>query len=134
MKTVHCITVPMPDPALNAHPSHGGKWLKTSATKRARNSAAILWTASGKPAVPHTYATVHYAFYLPDKRRRDEQNLKQMLKPTIDGAVDAGIIEDDSIWNLRDALPSHVAIDKNNPRVTITISQVHNSPDGSQQV
>lgn len=134
MKSVNTITVPMPDRALNAHPTHGGKWVKTSATKRARNSSAILWAASGRPEKPYEQATVHYSFFLPDKRRRDEQNLKQMLKPTIDGAVDAGIIVDDSIWNLRDALPSDVQVDKQNPRVVITIRQSLLPPDGGQQV
>lgn len=119
----HQITIPMPSADLNAHPSHGGKWRKTNATKTARQSAWSRWKATGKPETPYEQATIHYAFFLPDKRRRDEQNLKQSLKPTVDGAVDAGIIADDSLWHLRDALPSHFEIDKKNPRVVLTIQQ-----------
>jgi Holliday junction resolvase RusA-like endonuclease len=42
-------------------------------------------------------ASVSVAFGLPDKRRRDLDNLIASCKPLIDGIVDAGVIVDDSI-------------------------------------
>lgn len=46
---------------------------------------------------PLKVAEVDVTFVLPDARRRDLDNLVSTLKPLIDGAVDAGVIVDDSV-------------------------------------
>lgn len=45
---------------------------------------------------------VSFHFRLPDKRRRDLDNLLASIKHGVDGAlVDSGLLEDDSLWNIR---------------------------------
>jgi Holliday junction resolvase RusA-like endonuclease len=45
-------------------------------------------------------AIVAVTFVLPDRRRRDVDNLVSSLKPLLDGIVDAGVVKDDSIETL----------------------------------
>lgn len=48
----------------------------------------------GEPLTPPVEADV--TFVVKDRRRRDEQNFLQMLKPAFDGLVDAGVLVDDN--------------------------------------
>jgi Holliday junction resolvase RusA-like endonuclease len=59
-------------------------------------------------------------FYWPDKRRRDDDNASASLKAYRDGVADAGLVSDDS--SIR-ALPAVLDMDKQNPRVQITLTR-----------
>ena len=50
----------------------------------------------GPPPVPHTGAGLHLVFFLPDRRRRDLDNLIGASKSYIDGLVRSGVLTDDS--------------------------------------
>jgi Holliday junction resolvase RusA-like endonuclease len=49
--------------------------------------------------------TADVTFVVPDRRRRDMDNLLAMLKPAWDGLVDAGLLVDDSAEMLRLGAP-----------------------------
>ena len=63
-------------------------------------------------------------FYYKDKRRRDRDNCSAALKSARDGICDAmkryGIVKDDDQFV---PLPPEILVDKNLPRVEITISR-----------
>lgn len=81
---------------------------------------AALFASHASSAWPYRLesATVQATFYHKDKRRRDGDNLLAMLKPVWDGMVDAGVFVDDSGLT---HLPVVKLVDKDNPRVEITV-------------
>lgn len=48
-----------------------------------------------------TPATILLTFMLPNKQRRDIDNLIAGFKAGLDGIVDSGLLADDSVWLLR---------------------------------
>ena len=121
------IVLPIPGSALNAHAKGNSHWSKSKATKEQRALAylktkQIVSNASG---APWERASIVYAFFWPDKRRRDETNYMQMLKGAVDGIVDAGLIcaDDWQHLNNRGAISE---VDRENPRVELLISEVQN--------
>ena len=50
----------------------------------------------GPPPTPYTGAGIHLVFFLPDRRRRDLDNLVAAAKSYIDGLVHAQVLTDDS--------------------------------------
>lgn len=52
--------------------------------------------------------TAHVTFVVPDKRRRDLDNLSASMKAAWDGIVDAGVLVDDSSEHLQHAAPELV--------------------------
>jgi len=69
----------------------------------------------------HGRVLVTYSFFCPDNRRRDEANMVQAMKPTLDGIVDSGLIEGDH-WQAMTIYGVFTVVDKENPRVEIRIS------------
>lgn len=66
-------------------------------------------------------ARLQATFFWPDRRRRDPDNAAAMLKPAIDGLVDAGLILDDSAEVLSHE-PVVFAVDAERPRVELAVS------------
>ena len=62
----------------------------------------------------------HVVFYVPDKRRRDQDNLLAMLKPAWDGMVDAGLLVDDDAAHFR---VGAVSIEVGTPRVVVMLKR-----------
>jgi crossover junction endodeoxyribonuclease RusA len=113
------ITLPLPRKELNEH--NKGHWrAKTKAVRELRELAHVEAIAAGAPRMYH--GRIYYRFYWPDNRRRDEANAIQMLKPAVDGIVDAGVVHDDS-WQYLGVGGVTSEIDRENPRVEITIEQ-----------
>ena len=85
----------LPDRDLN--PNSRLHYMNVYRAKAAAKDAAIaLVLQQGKPAVPYERANITVTWVAKDKRRRDFDNLFASLKATIDGLVEAGLIEDDS--------------------------------------
>jgi len=114
------ITLPPASPKLHAHAK--GHWRsKANATKSLRVLAAVLSKQSRTKLTG--CVKVHYMFFVPDRRRRDEANLIQSCKPAIDGVVDAGVIEGDH-WEKLTTGSVQVSIDKNDPRDVLIFEEV----------
>ena len=78
---------------------------------------ALEATDSSRPNFER--AIVHYEFFVPDDRQRDEGNLIYQCKPLIDGCVDAGIIAGDH-WQVLSTGHVKTTIRKGNPGVRLT--------------
>ena len=95
------ILVPGRAPSPNARRNH---WRKGEDAKlwRAKGEQAAFeaigeWEArTGERWQPLGHATMAVAFIVPDRRARDWDNLIASVKSTIDGLVQAGVLEDDS--------------------------------------
>jgi len=124
-KTTTCaIVFAIPDKRMSAHPNRK-HWQKTIATKEQRE----LGYALAKQAMaevrdtPWEPASVLFAFYWPDKRRRDEINYMQMMKGAVDGIVDAGLIAGDD-WQRLQCRGAISQVDRENPRVELLFSKL----------
>lgn len=65
-------------------------------------------------------AEVRAVFLLPDKRRRDPDNLMASLKAAFDGIVDAHVLTDDRALII---YPPVLMVDRENPRVEIELKE-----------
>ncbi len=73
----------------------------------------FLW-----PVVNPVVSIVHY---LPDKRRRDADNLRAATKNVMDGLVEAGLIRDDSLDEIGEVIHTY-EYRKGKPGLKITVA------------
>ncbi len=113
----YTITLPLPHPDLspNARVHH---MAKARAVKSHRGFAYMI-ARHHIGSLKLSAATVQATFFFKAKRRRDPDNLLSSLKAAFDGMVDAGVFVDDCGLT---HLPVQQRIDKENPRVEITIT------------
>ena len=73
-------------------------WARRKEAARAAHKLVLgaVTGVGGPPATPYTGAGIHLVFFLPDRRRRDVDNLIAASKSYIDGLVHAGVLTDDS--------------------------------------
>jgi crossover junction endodeoxyribonuclease RusA len=111
-------TLPLPPKALspNARVHWRPKAAAVAAYRRTAKVAGAFVPASQRPA--WSEAVAQLTFYLPDRRRRDRDNLAASMKAAFDGLVDAGILADDAGLHHE---PVRMEIDRERPRVEITI-------------
>ena len=84
----------LPDPALSPNKRlHYMELYKAKAS--AKQEAAALVLAQGKPPRPYEKAHITITWVAKDKRRRDTDNLFSSMKAYIDGLVEAGLLVDD---------------------------------------
>jgi len=112
------ITLPwMGSSACNVHAN--GNWrAKAASTKTHREIAYVIAASSHRPKEPLPQAKIHYVFFVPDNRQRDEANMIQACKPYLDGIVDAKVIDGDN-WQRLSTGSVSVEIDKANPRIVL---------------
>lgn len=84
---------------------------------RVGDTGFLLPSLTLKPPVEATVT-----FVLPDKRRRDMDNLLASLKPMWDGLVDAGLLGDDSHDKLRLSAPQ-VRVEKGQQYVELALKE-----------
>ena len=107
------IVIPLPPPATHPNSSAArGHWsVKAKAAKKQRSDAC--WATllaideaemGGRPSWPA--ATIQATFHKPEARakRSDRDGLNAWLKATIDGIVDAGLLDDDRGVQLQPAI------------------------------
>ena len=115
------VTLRLPDLALS--PNARVHWAQKAAATRAYRTLAHVRGLEALGNVDHLprwkRATARAIFYVPDRRRRDRDNLLASLKAAFDGFVDAGILEDDAGLT---HLPVVIQVDQDNPRVEIRLS------------
>jgi len=126
-----CIVITLGLPHKRLSPNHkvfskGGMMAKRVAVKRYRDIANTLGYEQAAQSwvipLPWHKATIRYDFYHKVKRDRDATNLVGSMKPAEDGLVDAEIIVDDNTSVVRHD-PPVMHIDKQNPRVVITVTE-----------
>ena len=84
----------LPDPDLSPNKRlHYMALYKAKAA--AKQEAAALVMAQGKPPRPYERAHITITWVAKDKRRRDTDNLFSSMKAYIDGLVEAGLLVDD---------------------------------------
>ena len=116
-------TMPLPDSILSGHANFSSKWKIISLTKKLRGQAKLIGIAGMNRRKPFAKARVSYAFYVKDNRKRDAENMRHCCKAIVDGLVEGGVMAGDH-WQVLESGPATVEIDKNNPRVEITIEEV----------
>lgn len=70
-------------------------------------------------------AELRAVWFLPDRRRRDPDNLMSSLKAAIDGLTDAHVLADDRGLVIH---PPVMMVDRQHPRVELTISPISAVP------
>lgn len=119
------ITVVLPLPT-SEHSGHAkGSWRsKAKFTRQMKGDSerrALLTLNFDRPS--HDHATLNMAFFVPDNRKRDVCNMIHGCKAYIDGIVKAGFITDDC-WQVLGLGRVTVDIDRENPRVEITMESI----------
>ena len=119
------ITLPYPHKALS--PNARCNWrTKAEKVKRARRDAKYAAMAAMRlqgwdEKQPATAAVIRPVFFCRTKAKRDDDNFTAILKPARDGFADAGLIVNDSGFRSE---PPEFRIDKDDPRVEVTITEV----------
>lgn len=123
------ITISLPLPHRYLSPNHkagtrGANLAKAREVKAYRKLARILTLKAMGVShdMPWGKVTATAAFHYKVRRRRDEANSLGSLKAAVDGMVDAGAMVDDDHDHMRWGYTTF-AIDKENPRVEVTITK-----------
>ena len=118
---MNTITISLSIPPPELSPNGRYHWAaKSRQVKKYRAQAQLLCRAQTYEKPRWKQATVSVVWYHPDRRRRDRDNLQASLKAAFDGIADAGIVDNDSGLI---HLPAALEIDRQNPRVEITIAK-----------
>ena len=92
------ITIELPWPDKRLSPNARNKWAKIKAIEEAREYGGwVAHEARMQPGIVLSAANglkAQYAFYPPDRRRRDQDNYSAMMKSYQDGVCDALGIDD----------------------------------------
>ena len=91
------IFLPWPDVTLKPNGSHRHWSVKAGAKKNARRFAKFMVMENHKPIAYTGELGAHFTIYPPDRRFRDMDNIKAMLKPYMDGVFDALGMDDRQI-------------------------------------
>lgn len=117
------ITLPLPHQHLspNARVHH---MALSRHKKKARSDAKIAAVAAMAELGWKDYprwdsATVQCTFYFASNRGRDKDNAAASMKAAMDGIADAGVVSNDKAFT---PLPPVLEIDKDDPRVVVTIT------------
>jgi len=88
-------------PPSKAYPNRKTHYLALSSIRNTQRDEMIAYVLEqGRPDTPMKRAHITITWRSSDKRKRDIDNLLAAMKGSIDGLVDAGVIEDDSAKEL----------------------------------
>ena len=107
---MNVVKIELPFPPRGVSPNSRLHWrIKASLAAQYRETCgwigkeALQEHSMSYPMQPPVRAEV--TFVLPNRQRRDPDNLMAMLKPAWDGLVDAGLLQDDRVGMLRIEAP-----------------------------
>ena len=122
MTDPHTLTLPIPRPLLTTNQARSQHWRKAY---RAKNETEQLRSALVLAPISTLTApqTVLVTWYAPDARRRDSDALDFTKKAILDALVKSGVLEDDS-WKQVHSATTAIVIDRDNPRIEITLEEV----------
>ena len=108
----------LPLPAKELSPNKRVHWaIRARAVKAARDHASMLVRMAGGKHLPR-FTRYTLAFYLPDARRRDDDNLCASCKSYRDGIADGLGVDDHTLKRTGEV---GIHIDRANPRLEITL-------------
>lgn len=114
------ITVTLPIPPKELSPNGRFHWAaKSKKTKAYRLAAHIAAWNQCSECPEHDRATSQIRWFTKTKRRLDADNALACMKSALDGITDSGFLSNDRGLT---HLPIIFAVDKENPRVEITIT------------
>lgn len=104
LEAEHVVALDLPWPPADLNPNKRLHWAdRRRATQQYRTDCFFVVKARGgwlrRTKVPMplpTPVSATVTFWMPDRRRRDLDNLLAAMKPAWDGLVDAGLLADDS--------------------------------------
>jgi hypothetical protein len=119
------IQITIPVPGTKGVQQESGHWSKRSKARKTDKGTAYFLTkqAMGLRTKGFTHAELHVAIFYRDNAARDTLNTLAALKATVDGMVDAGAVLDDR-WQFMPLARPEVGIDKANPRVVLTLTEI----------
>jgi hypothetical protein len=94
-------------PNENANRRMGSRFKLARVRKQWRDDATTAALGARRPGHPWDRADLTVIFRYTTKRRRDPLGILEACKPLLDGAVDAGLITDDSTDVIHDVIPEH---------------------------
>lgn len=120
----NCVVIDLPWPSSKLSSNTRGDWRpKATATKKARNDARMLAVQAKIGRWPD--AVLQFAYFPPDDRRRDVQNMPAMLKASIDGIADAMGCDD---HGFRPRFPDHFGKKSKGGYVRVSIADESTKP------
>lgn len=114
------VTITLPRPSKVLSPNTTSHWAKKAKAKKNQRNTAYVEALRSRPRgwAPLEACYVRTTFYVPDRRRRDRDNLLASMKSAYDGLADGGIVRDDSGMV---HLPIVIEVDPQRPRVVVEI-------------
>lgn len=110
------ISLPPINPILHSH--NKGHWRKKSEAIKTLRAIAKFAVWKQTRTERWKKAEVEYAFFVPDRRPRDEANMVQSQKAAIDGVVDSKLLLRDD-WEHLHTRSIRVEINDKKPRVLL---------------
>lgn len=120
------IVIPIPNKVLQPNctiGSFGGRMMVNNARKKYKRITREAIEEENIETKPWNFVSVSAKFYFKTSRRRDTDNAIGSLKSAYDGIAESGLIVDDDKKHMQRIEPDFF-IDKNNPRVELTITRV----------
>lgn len=115
------ITIAGTLPSLNEYTNTARKNKYASATMKRRYTGLCAQAANASGG---RHRKVHIEFHwIEPNRKRDKDNICFAKKFCIDGLVEAGVIPNDG-WKNVDSFSDRFSVDKNYPRIEITINEI----------
>jgi Holliday junction resolvase RusA-like endonuclease len=122
------LRLPLPHPQASQNATTGLHVKKGRIIREMREEAckvALAARLAGELWKQIRSARAEVQFFVPDKRRRDPNNLEAACKAYYDGFVDAGLLYDDDRFAATPKIP--LIVDKDDPRCEITIYEVRDT-------
>lgn len=134
------IEIGLPDPCLNPNKAKSTHWAELGACRKTQREAVVNTVQMLHPEYVNQLweaAEIKYDFYHTVNRTRDDDNFRAMMKSARDGfspekvskrgkvSPGVGLVVDDTF--IRDTQEVGFHIDKDHPRVRITLTRSHNN-------
>ena len=120
------IVLPLPPRVLSPNVAQAtirGRFTKAAATKKYRRLTNEAVQEECIESSQWAKVVVEAEFYFKRRGRHDDENAMVSIKAAYDGIVDAGLVADDDSEHMR-KMPPEFKVDKENPRVVLTITRL----------
>ena len=119
-RTAYTLDIPHQRPPMTANDQRRMSWPRIRAAK-SRVSSDVAWMARQAKLQPIPYPVrVTVTWWAPNARRRDPDCLGPWCKAALDALVSCGVLVDDSHRYVL-AVTQEIRLDRDNPRITITL-------------
>ena len=108
-------------PSLNATLAAAKRHWSVYAKEKRRLTLSVALLAKAQGIKPVKRAIIRFCWYEANKRRDPDNISAAGKKPILDGLVEAGVLKDDG-WSVIQGLEDRFIIDKEWPRVEVTIT------------